>query len=343
MSRKARIDAFGALHSITVRGFEGRHIFREGEDCDHFRDRMGEILTETGTACYAWALMPNHAHLLLRTGNTPIAMVMRRMLTGYAVTYNRRHHRRGPVFLDRYRSVLCEEAPYLLEMVRYIHLNPLRAGVVGDLGQLESYAYAGHGALLGGTIPAWQDVETVLKRFAGPHEQARKAYRRYVEEGESQGRRPELAGGGLVRSLGGWEQVKRRRGRGASARGDERILGGPEFVQRVLAEAEERLHPQAELALRGLDLNRLAERAAKAFGVPSEEIFSPGKVRKTVCARSVFCYWAVRKLGYTATDLAQRIGLSQPAVSISVQRGEALAREREIEILDREESFGNAV
>lgn len=336
MPRKARIDAFGALHSITVRGFEGRDIFLESADCDPFLERMGEILTETGTACFAWALTSNHAHLLLRTGDTPIAMVMRRVLTGYAVTYNRRHHRHGPVFLDRYRSVLCEEDPYLLEMVRHIHLAPLRAGVVEDLRRLKDYAYAGHGALLGKTAPAWQDVDTVLARFSERQDAARKAYRRYIESGVRQGLRSELADGSLVRSLGGWEQVKHRRGHGAVPRGDERILGGPEFVRKVLDAAEERLHPRTELALRGLDLNRLAERAAGAFGVSPEEIFSPVKVRKTVYARSVFCYWAVRKLGYTATDLAQRIGLTQPAVSISVQRGEALARERKLEILDRE-------
>lgn len=336
MPRKARIDAIGALHSITVRGFENRNIFRDDDDCDHFRERMGEILIATGTVCFAWALMRNHAHILLRTGRTPIAMVMRRMLTGYAVTYNKRHHRHGPVFLDRYRSVLCEEAPYLIELVRHIHLTPLRAGVVEDLGQLESYAYAGHGALLGNPVPVWQDVDTVLERFAEQQDPARKAYRRYIEQGAGQRPRPELADGDLVRGLGGWAQVRRRPGRGTSPPGDERILGSTEFVRQVLAASDECLHPQAELALRGLDLDRLAERAAGAFGVAPEEIFSPVKVRKTVCARSVFCYWAVRKLGYTATHLAQRIGLTQPAVSISVQRGEALAKERKLKVLDGE-------
>ena len=327
MPRKARLDAFGALHSITVQGAERRKIFRERPECDAFRERLGEILTQTGTACLAWALMPNHAHLLLRSGDTPIAMVMRRLLTGYAVTYNRRHRRHGPVFMRRYRSVLCEEDAYLLEMVRYIHLNPLRAGVVPDLRRLESYDWAGHRALLGEGAPAWQEVDSVLERFAGRRDEARKAYRDYVARGVGRGRRPELAGGGLVRSLGGWERVKQTRRRGGFPRGDERILGRPEFVRSVLEKARERLLPREQLTVDGVDLDHIAERAAGAFGLPPEAIYAPGKYRQHVRARSVFCYWAVRKLGYTATDLARRLGLTQPAVSISVQRGEALVKE----------------
>jgi len=336
MPRKARIDAPGALHSVTVQGVEPLNIFREDTDGDYFREQLGEILMDTGTACFAWALMPNHAHLLLKTGKTPVATVMRRLLTRYAVTYNRRHSRRGPVFVHRYRSVLCEEAPYLLELVRYIHLNPLRAGIVPDPAALASYVYAGHAALLQGAAPPWQDIATVLERFSKNREKARKAYRDYVEQGTAQGRRPELAGGGLVRSLGGWERVKQaRRGRGASPRGDERILGGPEFVQGVLEAARERLHPREKLTLDGIDLDHLAQRAAGAFGVPPEAIFAPGKYRKHVLARSVFCYWAVRKLGHTATDLARRLGLTQPAVSISVQRGEALVKESGLSLESR--------
>ncbi len=327
MPRKARIDAPGAVHSITLQGMEGLDIFHDGMDCDDFCERTGEILMENDTRCFAWALMPNHAHLLLKTGASPMPMVMRRLLTGYAITYNKRHCRHGPVFLSRYRSVLCEETPYLLELVRYIHLNPLRAGVVADLRRLETYAYAGHSALMGNTQYSWQDVETVLKRFGKSCDVARKAYQEFVAQGAKRGRRPELSGGGLVRNLGGWKTVKQALRSGNRSPGDERILGRPEFVRNVLKAAQEGLHPEEELSMSGIDLHLLAVRAAGAFGLPPEAIYTPGKYRKNVRARSVFCYWAVRKLGFAATDLARRLGLTQPAVSISVQRGEALVRE----------------
>lgn len=96
-------------------------------DREDFLDRLPTLLPATETACFAWALMPDHAHLLFRTGATPIATLMRRLLTGYAVSFNRRHSRRGQLFQNRYKSILCQEDACLTELVRYIHLNPLRA------------------------------------------------------------------------------------------------------------------------------------------------------------------------------------------------------------------------
>jgi REP-associated tyrosine transposase len=96
MPRKARIDAPGALHHIIVRGIERRKIFRDDTDRDNFLDRLGEILEDTQTKCFAWALIPNHFHLLLRTGGAPISRVMQRLLTGYAVSFNRRYQPAWP-------------------------------------------------------------------------------------------------------------------------------------------------------------------------------------------------------------------------------------------------------
>jgi len=109
MPRKARIDAPGALHHIIVRGIERRKIFLDDFDRDNFLKHLGNVLSETATPCFAWALIPNHAHLLLRTGTTAIATVMRRLLTGYAVSFNRQHRRHGPLFQNRYKSILCQE------------------------------------------------------------------------------------------------------------------------------------------------------------------------------------------------------------------------------------------
>ncbi len=122
MPRKARIDAAGALHHIIVRGIERRKIFWDDADRDSFVNRLGKVLIETHTDCFAWAMIPNHVHLLMRTGLTPIATVMRRLLTGYAVGFNRRHLRHGHLFQNRYKSIICQQDPYLLELVRYIHL-----------------------------------------------------------------------------------------------------------------------------------------------------------------------------------------------------------------------------
>ena len=163
MPRQARIDTTGALHHIIARGIERRTIFNDDEDRDAFIDRLGTILDQTGTECYAWALIPNHFHLLLRTGSTPIATVMRRLLTGHAVSFNRRHRRSGHLFQNRYKSILCQEDAYLLELVRYIHLNPLRAKRVADMDALDEYPYGGHATVMGTRGYEWQNVSVVLE------------------------------------------------------------------------------------------------------------------------------------------------------------------------------------
>jgi len=239
MPRKSRIDAAGALHHVMVRGIERRTVFRSDADRNHFLERLGEILRETKTTCYAWSLIPNHFHLLLRTGPVPISTVMRRLLTGYALWYNRRYRRHGHLFQNRFKSILCQEDSYLLELVRYIHLNPIRAGLVGDLDELGGYAYCGHGVVMGKVKKPWQDTGSVLGMFGEKLGAARRAYRAFVEEGIAQGKRQDLTGGGLLRSAGGWEGVKALREEKVYQRNDERILGDGDFVGRVLASAEE--------------------------------------------------------------------------------------------------------
>ena len=183
--------------------------------------------------------MDNHVHMLLRTGRVPISTLMRRLLTGYAQQFNRRHRRHGVLFQNRYKSILCEEQPYLLELVRYIHLNPRRAGVVQDIEALRGYPRCGHSALMGKGRREWQDTEYVLRLFGGRWRQARQAYERFVAEGADLGRRPELIGGGLIRSAGGWSAIKALRSVDMRVMGDERILGGGDFVQSVLNHAQE--------------------------------------------------------------------------------------------------------
>jgi putative transposase len=147
MPRKSRIDAPGALHHIIARGIEGCKIFRDKTDRNNFLDRLGSIVKETDTRCFAWALIPNHFHLVLKTGYVPIATVMRRLLTGYAISHNRRHRRSGHLFQNRYKSILCQEDTYLLELIRYVHLNPIRIRAVRDIKGLDKYPYTGHSAL----------------------------------------------------------------------------------------------------------------------------------------------------------------------------------------------------
>ena len=146
MPRSARLDAPGAVHHVIIRGIERRKIFRDSRDRNNFLERVGKLVPETNTACYAWALMSNHAHFLFRTGDVGLSTLTRRLLTGYVVSFNRRHKRHGQLFQNRYKSIICQEDIYLKELVRYIHLNPLRAKVVSDISDFNKYDYSGHPA-----------------------------------------------------------------------------------------------------------------------------------------------------------------------------------------------------
>ena len=329
MPRLARLDAPGVLHHVIIRGIERRKIFRDDFDRENFLNRLSILVPETQTICYAWVFMPNHAHFLLRSGAAGIAHLMRRLLTGYAVSFNRRHRRHGQLFQNRYKSIICQKDLYFRELVRYIHLNPVRGKIVPDLGGLNRYPYCGHSALMGNQKRAWQEIDFVLSAFGDKPVAARRSYAAYVKGGYKQGRRPELTGGGLIRSLGGWSAAKKLRIKGQDRlKGDERILGDSDFVGSILADAKEKLDRYYEMRSRGYTIGKVEERVMEIFGVEKDVIYSRRRSKIPVAARSLLCYWAVCELGYTTTELAKRLGLTQPAVSYAVSRGEKIAKER---------------
>ena len=335
MPRKARIDAPGAVHHIICRGIEGRDIFFDDTDRDRFVERLGRIVSESRTFCYSWALIPNHLHLLLKTGGVPISTVMLRLLTGYAVSFNRRHRRVGHLFQNRYKSILCQEDAYLLELVRYIHLNPLRAGLVDTLNQLDRYKYCGHSFLMGKKGSEWQDTQCVLKLFDNRASRARKRYREFVEKGVSMGRREDLIGGGLIRSAGGWSALNNLRKLKIHIKGDERILGNSDFVESVLAEQNERYERGYQLKMQGYDFDKLVERVSNAFELKAEQVLGSGKQPRRVRARSILCFYAVKELQMSGTEVAERVKMSKSAVSRAADRGERIEAELRLSLLEK--------
>ena len=262
---------------------------------------------------------------------------MRRLLTGYAISFNRRHHRHGHLFQNRYKSILCQEDTYLIELVRYIHLNPLRAGLVQDLKELDYYAYSGHSRLMAKIKDQWQDVVTVLALFGKQKYAARKQYRVFVEKGILDAKKPELTGGGLIRSAGGWGVLKSLRRINIHFKSDERILGDSDFVEKVLCDATEKMERRYRLEAMGYDFDTIVEIVSDIFKIEVMQILSPGKHPKRVMARSVLAYWSVRELGISGTKVGRRLSLSQSAISRAVQRGEHLVAERKLSLSNDDE------
>lgn len=310
MPRKSRLDAPGILQHVIVRGIEKRKIFLDETDRHLFIKRLTDLLSATETECLAWALIPNHFHLLLRSGNSGLATFMRRLLTGYAMKFNQRHHRVGHLFQNRYKSIVCEEDPYLLELVRYIHLNPLRARLVKTMGELDYYPWSGHAVITGNRQMETQTVEEVLSCFGKRKNSAIKKYRLFVEGGVDQGRRNDLVGGGLRRSQGNAE------GRRIECF-DERVLGGGEFVEYLRNDKK----LQDKLS-KSIPLNSLIERVAQYFGLESDTLKRSGRLTQIVEARGAVCYFAVRELEYSGVAVGEALNMKRSGVCLAARRGE---------------------
>ncbi len=306
-----------------IRGIEGVKIFHDDEDRRHFLSRIGKLVEKTGTRILAWVQMDNHVHLLLFSGQSGISSFMRRLLTGYAVWFNRRHHRNGHLFQNRYKSILCEEDPYLLELVRYIHLNPLRASVVKNMKELDQYPWSGHGGLIGKSRSDWQETEYVLRQFGIERWRAVRSYRKFMEGGKGIGRRPDLVGGGLIRSHGGWSRVLSLREKGERPEHDSRILGGGDFVERVMREADETIARQIKHRTGKVSIDAVIRRMCKEGGVREQELKSGGQRRRTSAVRARIACYLSREMGMSMAEIARNVGVGTSAVAMSIKRQES--------------------
>ena len=287
MPRLARLDAPGVIHHVMIRGIERRKIFRNNKDRNDMMDRLADLLPATN---------PSSARKTSISGNWFVTSIFTLLNFPEGTLFNR--------------------------------VNPLRAKVVSNITGLNRYKYCGHSALMGKRQCPWQDKRYVLSCFGKSLSSGRDNYYAYVKDGLDQGGRPELVGGGLIRSLGGWAEARMVRLKGQDRmKGDERILGDGDFVMNILSEADERLDRRYELKSLGYDLDKVAQRVLEIYQIEREDLYSKGRQRTRAEARGLFCYWAVRELGYGQAELGRRLGMTQSGVGYAVQRGEHIAKE----------------
>ena len=322
MPRQARLDAPGTLHHVMIRGIEGKPIFPDNQDRKDFVTRLGDLSKQTDTRILAWSLLGNHAHLLLFSGPSGLSVFMRRLLTGYAQGFNRRHKRSGHLFQNRYKSIVCEEDAYLLELIRYIHLNPLRASLVKNLWELDRYPWSGHRVLLGREKSDWQERGYVLGQFHRKEREAIRAYRRFMEEGKDLGRRPELVGGGLVRSLGGWSEVLSLRGKGEQVEYDARILGGGDFVAEILREAEQRVKRYLPVRDRGALVEHIIKEECKKEEAREGELRLGGQRRSVSRVRAKIAWILSGEYGVPMAEIASQLGVCTSAIAKAIRKME---------------------
>jgi REP element-mobilizing transposase RayT len=303
-----------------VRGINKADIFDDSEDKDRFLERLGQNVLEGQCSVYAWVLMDNHVHILFKSGKHGISAIMRKQLTWYAQYYNRRHKRSGHLFENRYKSILCDEDNYLLALVRYIHLNPLRANIVKTIEELNRYPFCGHRAVIGKANYPWMDTDYVLMQFGGNRRKGLTEYRKFMREGVGLGHVPELTGGGLLRSLGGWSQVVARRRSGNKEEGDERILGSGDFVHTILKETEERELRQLKLRRSGRTIRKIIDEESKKAGISPQEVMNGVRRRAVSSLRAVIAHRGRLELGLSSAEMARNLGVAASSISRLIEK-----------------------
>ena len=324
MPRQARIDYPGALHHVIGRGIEKRNIFKERRDKEEFLRRLKLLLSKNNIQCYAWSIMDNHFHLLLLTGTTPLSEFMQKLLTGYAVNYNKVYNRSGHLFQNRYKSILCDKDEYLMILIRYIHLNPVRVKNV-DIEELSGYPWVGHKEIVNtqkkeDTII---EVEEVLGYFAKRRKVAVLRYIEYVSEGKDL--KEDYRGGGLIRSAGGINNLINKKSSEKDLY-DERILGSGGFVQEAL-----NMMDQEECNSKKIrSFEELIDLISRYYGIEAEEIIETRK-KKVREARNVLVYLACKYLNETGVKIGKLLGIGKGAVSAAKEKGRIYCKEKGIE------------
>lgn len=306
MPRAPRIDAPGLVQHVMARGIEKRRIFNDGQDRAFFLRKLGEILTETNTKCYGWVFMKNHVHLLLRTGDQTLGHTMNRLLGAYATYFNLKTKRVGHLFQNRFKSIVVDESNYLATLIAYIHLNPIKAGMIADLPGLSRYKWSGHYALIGEAEHPWQETQYVLEFFGGARQ-----YLEYLHVWAEK-ERPDLDGGGLKRT----QKLKEAKETKAPGCHDPRILGESDFTRRIL-EVTENAHSNPTQDI----LDHLFLTVCQQFELGDRELSGTSRTRHVSLARGVLSA-AGKRFGFSAARLAKQLSITEAAVAKAVARGE---------------------
>lgn len=319
METGPRLDFPGSLHHVMGRGAEGDAIFESCEACRCFLDRLGLSAAAAGLSVHAWTIMPNHFHLLVEVGEQPLQRAMHRLLVGFSNYYNRRFEHRGHVFMTRYRSILVQKEGYYLELVRYIHLNPMRAGLVGSLAELQDYPWSSHSEVMKGKATGWYDPRRVLAAFSANEARARNAYRRFLEEGPGHSERNEYENGCFLIGRRGVVEA-------AGARVDQRrydfpgpVLGSRDFACSIASQVEGRhravrnrgeMHDLVELVI---------EASAGLFGLNRAALLGSSRKGPISSARLVISR-ILEDAGLPRTDIARALHITPSAVCLILYR-----------------------
>jgi putative transposase len=304
MARKPRIHSPGAVYHVILRGNGKQDIFFEDQDRYRFYLLLQEVTERFRHKVHAFCLMTNHIHLVVQVADIPLSRIMQNLSFRYTRWVNWRHNRSGHLFQGRYKTVLVDGDSYLLELVRYVHLNPVRAKMVEAP---ESYTWSSHRAYLGSETLPWLATEPGLSMFSGNRAQAVKAYSEFILDGLAEGHRPEFHGEGNR---------------------DSRVLGDDGFVERMAGEGNE---PSGIVSI-----NDILTVVCRRYAVTPQDIARSGKERTLAQIRSMAA-WIVQDVpSVTLKLLAERAGRDVSSLSAAAQRMQKQSRMMPVLLREKE-------
>ena len=294
MARKPRLHVDEGIYHVMLRGNGGQEIFFDDEDRLHFYLLLQQGVERYKYRVHGFCLMSNHVHLVLEVGAQPLAKIMQNLSFRYTRWVNKKQKRIGHLFQGRYKAILVDRDSYLLELVRYVHLNPVRAKLVR---QVHLYPWSGHRAYLGRQILPWLTTEGVLGQFGKRLATCRKHYEAFVREGYGEGRRDEFHCGGDD---------------------DGRLLGDDQFARRVVN--------KPDVVQKHVTLDALVKTVCREYKLTEKMLASPGRERVTSQARSLIGWLAQQRGQITLTDVAKRFGRDVATLSHGVRQLELKSR-----------------
>lgn len=297
MARKPRIHIPSAFYHVMLRGNAGDDIFFSNEERRHFCSLLQDGVTRFSYRIHAFCLMDNHVHLVIQVGNTSLSTIMQNLTSRYTRWFNSRHKRIGHLFQGRFKAIMVDEESYLLELVRYVHLNPVRAGMVN---QLDEHHWNSNMAYAGDMTCSWLYTDEVLSMFSSNHDTARANFAQFMDEGESVSHRPEFHGGEI----------------------DARILGDDRFAERVLC--DDRANNN-----NACSLTKAIEIVSQHYGVSASALSERGRLRNLSEARAVIA-WLLRNHGKESlSEVARYFNRDISTMSSAVRRLEEKMRAKD--------------
>ena len=298
MARKPRVHLPGGLYHVMLRGNRGQDIFFSDDDRCHLYLLIQEGVERFGHRVHAFCLMGNHVHLAIQVVEVPLSKIIQNLSFRYTRWVNKTQASVGHLFQGRYKAILVDADAYLLELVRYIHLNPVRARIVSEPS---AYVWSGHRAYLGQEAVPWLTTDWVLGQFSKRRSTARERYARFVNEGMEEGRREEFH-------------------RGVE---DARVLGDERFMEAVL-------HRLEDTPSRLWQMDEIVAVVCRSYGIREGELSAPGRRRDLAEARAVAAQLATTAGQVSLTEVAGRFGRDVATLSTGMRRLSMRSREDEL-------------